>query len=167
MSAHAFIVFLRTEADQAEERARQLRATAAAIEANSVPASSAGVCAGVRWSISASTMPSPPQRYPCCHWFSLTRSNSLCTRQLAQRNARETPTSPNVSKRHTRSLFPRIMITLNEHTIPTCRARTLFPWLHDNGQQPVKKKNWCVLQRKRNLLGLVSFTFVRLTQSFD
>jgi hypothetical protein len=40
MSAHAFIVFLRTEADQAEERARQLRATAAAIEANDVaPAS--------------------------------------------------------------------------------------------------------------------------------
>ena len=34
MSAQAFIAFLRTEAQQAEERARALRATAAAIEAN-------------------------------------------------------------------------------------------------------------------------------------
>jgi hypothetical protein len=35
MSAQAFIAFLRAEAIQAEERARHLRATAAAIEANS------------------------------------------------------------------------------------------------------------------------------------
>jgi hypothetical protein len=34
MSAQAFIAFLRTEAQQAEDRARSLRATAAAIEAN-------------------------------------------------------------------------------------------------------------------------------------
>jgi hypothetical protein len=37
MSAQAFIAFLRVEAIQAEERARHLRATAAAIEANSAP----------------------------------------------------------------------------------------------------------------------------------
>lgn len=34
-AAQAFIAFLRCEANQAEERGKQLRATAAAIEANS------------------------------------------------------------------------------------------------------------------------------------
>lgn len=113
-SAHAFIAFLRTEADQAEERARHLRTTAAAIEANSFTSASCDVGRVAELLL----------------FEILSQSIYLLPVLIAQQAARRD--EGRIQQRNglpqlTLSLYRRTMSSLGELMIRTWRAKTSLP----------------------------------------
>lgn len=132
VATHAFIAFLRCEAQQAEERAKSLRATAATIEANSLE----GKC---RWSCTQQLR---------CLWGTSDSSHILCfylpfrlSCQLPERNENAT-LGPAKARRTppTRCLFTRITNS-SKRIMRNCRREKLFPSSLDNGEIRAKRKS--------------------------